>query len=65
MNKVYVIWHHVASDRISDAKEVVGVFIGDWQEADKVVDKLNAEDPDRNSWSKCWNYWKEEVETLK
>lgn len=59
----HIIWHAVPNDRISDAKEVVGVVTTGWQDADAVVEKLNSED-DAPSWSRRRNYWKEEVSAL-
>lgn len=59
---VHVIWHHVRHPSISDAKEVVGVVLTGWQDAQAVVDKLIAED-DEPHWGRN-NYWREEVDVL-
>lgn len=60
----YVIYHLIPNDRISDAREVMGVVLTGWQDADAIVDKLNDSDPDRRPWSRRRNYWKEEISII-
>jgi hypothetical protein len=62
MKTAHVIWHHERHDRISDAKEVAGVVLTGWQDADLVVDRLNEADTDRPLMGR--NYWKEEFTVL-
>jgi hypothetical protein len=46
MHKVtYIIWKHQRHGSISDYKEVVGLFTGTYEEADALIDKLDAADP--------------------
>lgn len=62
MQTVHVIWEAVKHERISDARELVGVVLTGWEDANKVVDALNAQDHHtgflRNP------YWKQEVDVL-
>lgn len=59
---VHVIWHKVDHPRISDDKDVVGVVLTGYEDAQKVVDILN--EHDENSPLFGNNYWREEFVVL-
>jgi hypothetical protein len=42
--------------------EVVGVVTTGWQDADAIVDQLNARDPSGFGWQR--DYWKKEVDVI-
>jgi ribosome-binding factor A len=66
----YVIWKDIKNDRISDMKEVVGVFVtDDYEKADDLVARMNKEDPEVADEQELhgridYGYWKEGTPTL-
>lgn len=63
MKTVHIIWHHVRHERISDDKEVAGVVLTGWEDANEIVSQLHRDDPDAGSYP-TRNYWKEEIDVL-
>jgi len=57
--RTYVIWRHLPNSRISDLTEVIGLFTGTYEEADILIYKLNATDPDVTS-GRCRGYYRTE-----
>jgi hypothetical protein len=55
---VHVIWHEIPHRDIRDHKEIAGIVLTGWQDANDVVNRLRAADPDGD------DYWKEEVPVI-
>ena len=43
--EIHVIMKNVEDRNIVGLTEVIGVFTGDWEDADAILDKLNEKDP--------------------
>ena len=56
----YIIHHHVRNSNISDMSEVVGIFMGTYEEADILLERLRAADPESN----LYGYWRTEPEVI-
>lgn len=65
---IYVIWKDVNDRNVAGAKEVIGLFVGAWEEADELVEKLNQEDggviPRGLGSGYMYGYWKQEPPTI-
>jgi len=54
----YIIWKSVEDRNVRDVNDVVGLFDGTWEEADALLDKLNAADPSVKGG--LYPYWRSE-----
>lgn len=63
----YIIWKRVNDRNIEDVNDVVGLFRGTYEEADELIDKLNAADPSVSVgiWGKpTYGYWRSEPDSI-
>lgn len=64
MANAYLIWENIPHEQIRDYCEVVGVVIGDYEEAERVVQRLN--EVTKDDWHSSWrsHFWRQEVDIL-
>jgi hypothetical protein len=64
MNKnTYIIWKSQDDRNVRDVNDVIGLFYGTYEEADQIIEKLNAADPSVKEGlfgSKRYGYWRSE-----
>jgi hypothetical protein len=62
-NVTYIIWKNVEDRNVKDVNKVVGLFVGTYEEADALLEKLNAADPSVKEGlgrRKLYGYWRSE-----
>jgi hypothetical protein len=63
MKSTYIIWKSVDDRNVRDVNDVVGLFEGTYEEADALIEKLNAADPSVKEGlfgRKLYGYWRSE-----
>lgn len=59
---MYIIWKREEDRYLADRSEVVGMFMGTYQEADALIERLNAADPSVKGG--LYPYWRSEPTVL-
>lgn len=67
MKATYIIWKNVNDRNVAEVNDVVGLFTGTYEEADALIEKLNAADGSViDGWCgrKLYGYWRSEPSVI-